>query len=198
MKNNKPAIIYIAGNGRSGSTLLDMLLGSLPNLWTVGEANVIPWEFEKRDAKCGCGKSLYECPFWTEVYSDIGDIIKNHKTIKFRDSHSVGKVLRFKEIGRLLFNKGFPKDELSNFCANNSTFFSKIKEKAEEIFGNKIDYIVSASKDPNRLLWLLACPQFEVRFVMHVFLLHSFIHFSEFNKWSSLFSFKHDCFFQSS
>lgn len=63
----RPVVLYIGGLGRSGSTLLDRLLGQLPGFVSAGEV-VHLWERGVgADELCGCGRHFSECPFWTEV-----------------------------------------------------------------------------------------------------------------------------------
>jgi len=60
-------VIFVAGAGRSGSTLLDRLLGTAPGVCAVGELRQI-WRLGFRDdAYCGCGERFRGCPFWREV-----------------------------------------------------------------------------------------------------------------------------------
>jgi len=60
-------VLYIGGSGRSGSTLVERLLGSLPGVCNVGEV-VLMWERGLlRGERCGCGIPLPQCPFWREV-----------------------------------------------------------------------------------------------------------------------------------
>lgn len=60
---------YIGGFGRSGSTLLELTLGSLRGLCALGEL-VHLWERGLRDnQRCGCGQPFHDCQFWR----DIGD-----------------------------------------------------------------------------------------------------------------------------
>ena len=60
-------VIYIGGDGRSGSTLLDLMLGQLPGFVAVGELNYI-WERGLlKNEPCGCGSPFRECPFWRDV-----------------------------------------------------------------------------------------------------------------------------------
>ncbi|WP_321166388.1 sulfotransferase [Serinicoccus sp. CUA-874] len=59
--------MYIAGSGRSGSTLLERLLGSMPNLVNVGEVTDIFRRVHAGDELCGCGQAFSACPFWTSV-----------------------------------------------------------------------------------------------------------------------------------
>lgn len=61
------SVLFIAGLGRSGSTLLGDLLGSLPGVVHVGELRYI-WEHGlTRDDLCGCGERFSVCPFWRMV-----------------------------------------------------------------------------------------------------------------------------------
>ncbi|HUZ51857.1 MAG TPA: sulfotransferase [Streptosporangiaceae bacterium] len=60
-------VVYIGGPGRSGSTLVERLLGALPGVCNVGEV-VHLWERGLvRGERCGCGVPIRQCPFWREV-----------------------------------------------------------------------------------------------------------------------------------
>ncbi len=60
-------VLFVAGAGRSGSTVLSNLLGSLPGLTSVGELRYL-WERGIGEhALCGCGAPVPRCPFWSAV-----------------------------------------------------------------------------------------------------------------------------------
>lgn len=59
-------VLFIAGMGRSGSTLLDRVLGRVPSAVSIGEASQV-WRGLVRGNRCGCGRFLRQCPFWTLV-----------------------------------------------------------------------------------------------------------------------------------
>lgn len=63
-------IIYIAGLGHSGSTLLDMSLGTLPGVVGLGELKTI-LDDRTRDnhytSFCSCGKKATDCEIWSRV-----------------------------------------------------------------------------------------------------------------------------------
>ncbi|MCF8227260.1 MAG: hypothetical protein K9J30_15395 [Bacteroidales bacterium] len=63
-------IIYIAGFGHSGSTILDMSLGTLPGVIGLGELKTL-MDDQSRDrhftSVCSCGKKATECPVWKGV-----------------------------------------------------------------------------------------------------------------------------------
>ena len=64
---NRLRVVYIMGYGRSGSTILDTILGNHPDLESVGELlHAVRLAFLE-DEFCACGQRASECPFWTEV-----------------------------------------------------------------------------------------------------------------------------------
>lgn len=60
-------VLYIAGAGRSGSTLLEMLLGNLSGYFSIGEARHFFEYLDVEGKLCGCGNELTECSFWSAV-----------------------------------------------------------------------------------------------------------------------------------
>lgn len=83
---NKPVpVIYIAGSSHSGSTILDLLLGSHSAVESVGEAKKIP-ELQSQIAKggrplCTCQTELTACPLWA-------DLLANEPTDLKRDAEA--------------------------------------------------------------------------------------------------------------
>ncbi|HEY7401605.1 MAG TPA: sulfotransferase [Actinomycetota bacterium] len=62
-----PRILYVAGWGRSGSTLLDRMLGQVPDVFSAGELRDIWRRGVLEDRLCGCGERFSACPVWSEV-----------------------------------------------------------------------------------------------------------------------------------
>lgn len=60
-------VLYVGGMPRSGSTLLDLMLGQLPGHCEVGELFYLWDSGPVRDELCACGQRFSACPFWTEV-----------------------------------------------------------------------------------------------------------------------------------
>lgn len=60
-------VLYIGGFGRSGSTLVERILGQLPGFCSSGEV-VFLWQRGLIDGQlCGCGTPVPECDFWNRV-----------------------------------------------------------------------------------------------------------------------------------
>jgi sulfotransferase family protein len=69
-QNGNDKVLFIGGLGRSGSTLLDMLLGQIGGFCSTGELRFI-WErgFGENQL-CGCGKPFKDCDFWSKVVEE--------------------------------------------------------------------------------------------------------------------------------
>ena len=66
-----PKIILIAGHSRSGSTLLDRLLGEMDGFVTVGELRCLWIRGLIDDQLCGCGAAFQSCEHWRGIVADL-------------------------------------------------------------------------------------------------------------------------------
>jgi hypothetical protein len=60
-------VIYVAGYGRSGTTILDMMLSSNPSIASGGEVFRAAEIFADEQAICSCGQPIISCPVWSNV-----------------------------------------------------------------------------------------------------------------------------------
>ncbi|ANI77556.1 MULTISPECIES: sulfotransferase family protein [Sphingobium] len=60
-------LIYICGYGRSGSTLLDILLGQQRSMFGGGEIIGLSQHVYLNDEYCACGERVRSCSFWQPV-----------------------------------------------------------------------------------------------------------------------------------
>ena len=68
MDNAPVKVLYVAGLGRSGSTILANTLGQVEGFFSGGELNFI-WKHALIENRlCGCGRPSRECPFWGPVF----------------------------------------------------------------------------------------------------------------------------------
>jgi hypothetical protein len=61
-------VLFIAGTGRSGSTVLANLLGEVDGLFAAGEVRFLWQRGLVENRLCGCGVPVADCPIWTEVF----------------------------------------------------------------------------------------------------------------------------------
>ncbi len=68
--NKKIKVLYIAGWGRSGSTLLDKILGQAKGFFSAGELRHIWHHSMLQNTLCGCGSSFRDCEVWRNIFSE--------------------------------------------------------------------------------------------------------------------------------
>ncbi len=80
----KKKIVYIASNGHSGSTLLELILCSHSKCIGIGEAFQLVDPRNKiidnlEDQRCACGQFMNDCKFWENVIPGLKEIHDKHK-----------------------------------------------------------------------------------------------------------------------
>jgi len=65
--DGRTEVLYIGGWGRSGSTLLDRMLGQVPGMFSAGELRDVVTRGVVENRLCGCGSPFRECDVWSAV-----------------------------------------------------------------------------------------------------------------------------------
>jgi hypothetical protein len=91
-------VIYILGSARSGSTLLERLLGTSPLIHNLGEVSHIK-QFVEEDRNCSCGERISLCKYWQEVLSNLEG--QNSLEVSYRRDNVLEK---FKILADLTFS----------------------------------------------------------------------------------------------
>jgi UDP-N-acetylglucosamine transferase subunit ALG13 len=66
-RSSGPKVAFIAGFGRSGSTLLERILGESPSVACLGEIVHLWQRGLVDDELCACGEPFSRCPLWQEI-----------------------------------------------------------------------------------------------------------------------------------
>lgn len=66
-------VLYFAGSGRSGTTLINGILGSVPGVFAGGEFRFFWERGVQENHLCSCGQLFDACPLWTSVMADLRD-----------------------------------------------------------------------------------------------------------------------------
>lgn len=162
-------LLYVASIGRSGTTLLESMLGAHPALATCGELHLWPHEIRMGGVRpCGSGQYVQDCPFWTEMRRRVDPLAQPSPQLDhFREHHDGGRTLRVARLSDVRPGPLSPPvaDQVRTYGQNNYAIFSAFQQLVEEITGRRPEWIVDASKDPYRLLWLLRSGLFNVKVV---------------------------------
>lgn len=161
-------VLYIGGSGRSGSTLVERLLGALPGVRNVGE--VIPmWERGLlQGERCGCGVPLPQCSFWREVGNvafggwDAFDVPKFLALKRsFDRNQHIPKLLAVGDSGRRLV----PGAGTRRAAREYASVYARLYRAVQQVSGCTV--IVDASKHASLPFCLRTAPGIDLR-VMHL------------------------------
>lgn len=170
-KPPKLDLLYLASNGRSGSTIFEMLLNTSPHFWTIGEFHVLPWEIRTNTKPCGCGLLVEECPVWAPIIQQHRPVFLQGSISRFRESYNTDHAIRWSELPTLLFGGAkFSSQrhlDIDAYGAENEIVLRSVADTAINKYQRRQMWIVDSSKSPYRLLWLAASNRFNLR-VIHL------------------------------
>ena len=81
---DRPKVIYVLGCGRSGTTILDILLGNHSGIFSVGELNNYFYAWSTKSF-CSCGSRVTNCKIWKNIGKNIFDCGSEYDPIKMND-----------------------------------------------------------------------------------------------------------------
>jgi len=97
-------ILYIAGLGRSGSTILDRILGSHPGFHSAGELASTWSQGVLEDRLCACGRPFSSCTFWGRVRMADPELLTREAATRIQKYHE--EVLRARWMYHLWWEGG--------------------------------------------------------------------------------------------
>ena len=149
-------VIYVVGYGRSGSTMLNALLGKHPDVEIFGEARNLH-AVAAADELCSCRARIGDCPFWREVWScwrdRVGaDLVDDYPRLQQRAE-------RLQRLPLLLLASALGTRELRRYGLVTRALF----ESLAEVSGKRT--LVDVSKYPGRALALARTPGVDLRLI---------------------------------
>jgi hypothetical protein len=151
-------VLFLGGLGRSGTTLVERLLGELPGVRALGEV-VHLWQRDLRDdERCGCGERFSACAFWQKV----GDhAFGGWRNVDVDRVHALrDAVERTRHTPRLATAAEAP-DEVHEYAS----FYARVYTAAAEVSGSAV--VVDSSKHSALAHVLRWAPDIDLR-VVHV------------------------------
>lgn len=154
----RPKLVYIAGYGRSGSTLLSIMLGLHKDIFGTGELTTLARHVWANNEYCSCGSPIRECVYWgpvgaawceeqrTTLLSDYSKLQDRFETI-----FSLSRVLR----------RTLCKSEFGEYSRHTVRLLETILSKSNR------PLIVDSSKLPGRAAALAGVPGLDL-YVIHL------------------------------
>lgn len=153
-------VVYIAGWGRSGSTLLDRLLGLNPGFVSVGEIKFLWRRGLLENRPCGCGEPLRSCNFWREVLTTFSPPLH---PARIRDLAADADRTRTRHLPLMLTPGGLGR--YGRDLAGYRDGLASLYEGVAQASGSEV--VIDSSKFPSYLFVLQQIPQLDVR-VIHL------------------------------
>jgi hypothetical protein len=143
LKTDFPLVLYIMGTGRSGTTMLEIMLSVNDDVCGVGELTHIFRDGFEGDKTCACGQAFSQCAFWSQIQQRL--------------SYPFRQVLQFSDLlNRIDWHKGFLKTLFHAFSKKKTKAYARINKElytaCADVSGRRV--IVDSSKYPGRALML--------------------------------------------
>ncbi len=156
----KPSVLYIAGTGRSGSTLLAGLLGRLDGHVTVGELRYVWSRSLAENHLCECGEPFRSCPFWTQVFGEaFGGFDESRPEEVARLAAGVDRIRHIPRLAMPALRPAAFRSDLKALDDVLSRLYSAV------LAASGASVVVDSSKDPSYAYLLCASPSLEVSLV---------------------------------
>ncbi len=150
MTRHPTHVIYIAGSGRSGSTLVERTLGDIPGWVNVGELIELFRKPSVATELCGCGQPFEACEFWSEV-GRLAFGSWSSDTLR-RIGELQRLVSRQRYLPRLLLSRERSSSAFVDVLREYGSYYRALYDAVAEVAG--ADVIVDASKWPGQALAL--------------------------------------------
>jgi hypothetical protein len=147
-------VLYVAGTGRSGSTLLARVLDRADGVFAAGELRYVWQRGLLQDRLCGCGEPFSQCPFWSEVIERAfaGRGVDAREMVAAQS-----ELTRLRRVPRMLTIGGLEAP------ANYLETLSRLYRAVAEVSGCEL--VVDSSKLPSYGFVLAQVPEIDVRVV---------------------------------
>lgn len=163
MQDKSVKVLYIAGTGRSGSTLLSSILGEIDGFFSVGEINYMWDRSLKQDWLCECGVPLKECEVWGVVLNRAFGGTDRIETREDIHLHRGRKGTRMRHLPLMLMPGGerLLEHRLGNYLDSLDRLYRTIHSTTG------CNVIVDSSKSPTYGRMLSRIPSLEL-YVLHL------------------------------
>lgn len=148
-------VVYLVGNGRSGTTLMSALLGADPTFINVGEVSSAHVSLSE-DLHCSCGNPISRCNMWSSIIKSYvkktgDDCISRYRRLNRLYEHNIG------EVWNLSIRRNF-----SDYQSLNIKMLDTISKQTGA------STIVDSSKLWARAVLLSRCNRTNMRFIQFV------------------------------
>jgi len=133
-------LVYVAGYGRSGSTLLGRIMASTGTVLDLGEVFSAPRFLDEPQNRCACGQKLGICPIWSTLPEEL-------KRLPHKDANTRSHAAMLEAIAGMT-DHTFLVD--SSKTAGVHSFVRPFYLQARLLFPMRVVHLV---RDPRAVVW---------------------------------------------
>lgn len=159
LRSSMARVVFLAGLGRSGTTLLERALAELPGVQALGEVNHLWRRSLVDDELCGCGEPFSSCPYWQAVGDQAFGGWENVDVAAVEAAQS--EAMRLRDIAWLARSRSAP-SQAADIVADHHR---RVYEAASAVAAAPV--VVDSSKHPALAYVLRRDPAIDLR-VVHV------------------------------
>lgn len=156
-KTGEVTVLYIMGLFRSGSTILDIILGNHDEVESVGELRNLAASGWMGDEVCACGKPASECEYWTAVRRNWAIRVGGDKVARLIELQN--RFERIRSIPALLAASAVGTAAFREYGELTAALYDAIADVSGKRF------IVDSTKYPARAFALSQMPDVSLRLV---------------------------------
>ena len=143
LRKTSTTIVYIMGTGRSGTTILEVMLSASDEACSVGELTHIFRDGFGQNSVCACGRPFDHCELWGQVEKRL-----LYSALRVRQAAALFKDIDWhKGFLKLIFCSISPK-KLDSYTRTNMELYKAVSDVSDK------KVIVDSSKYPARALML--------------------------------------------
>lgn len=161
MRPNAVKVLFIAGTGRSGTTILNSILGQVPGCFAAGEVRYVWRRGILEDHRCGCGEPFSQCPAWTVVMQKALD--GNAVDVAAATASGLERRLRIRRVPVMMWRRMRKRPAVKPHADDVNIL--RVYQALSGLPG--VDVVVDSSKLPPYGLLLSSLPGVDL-FVVHV------------------------------
>ncbi len=157
--NEKISVLHFIGAGRSGSTLLNLMLDNHPDIIGTGELSFFAHGWLKGDY-CSCTQPLPTCSFWSRVQNEWlrrTDLPSMNIYLQLQQQFE-----RNRRLPSVFFNSMIPSAAFQQYQIYTAQLYAVIRDLSGACI------IADSSKNPIRALSLATIPEIDIRLVFLV------------------------------
>lgn len=138
-------VLFVGGYGRSGSTIIDLLLSRVKGVTVLGEVRHLFGRTILDDELCNCGKTIRKCDYWNEIISNALTLGYSRETID-NSMKTVNRVLSTRQV----MNPRWRSKDFTQKLDIYISVFNSVYKTASDLSGSKL--LIDSSKYPLHLL----------------------------------------------